>query len=119
MMLSKICVLFLGWIIFGFVGYWAIVMRNVGRLGRISSEKKEEIWGECLEMITYGMFKPKRHDEADKDYSVAKDAKNFTESMTGEPFAISMFRASLMWPSTFPKLNQLFDEAYSTLSEKY
>ena len=112
-LISKLCVIFLAWTVFGFVGFWVKAAIWSMRLYSINCEDFDELMAEFVNGATGNMF------GFSKDQDIFKLEKRIVEQLHCEPFIVTNIKSAITWPATFPDMDRVFGEGYERLINKY
>lgn len=112
-LISKLCVLFLAWTVFGFVGFWVKALIWSIRFCSINCEDLDELLAEFVNGATGNIFGFSR------DQDVFEEEKRIIEQLYGEPFIVANIKSAITWPATFPHMDRVLGEGYERLVNKY
>lgn len=107
---SKICVLFLGWLVIGFVAYVVMMIWCMIKVAMLDPEVAEENFLEWLSLASHGFIS---RDDTDEDM------KNKVESATGLPFIVNVFLDIVKWSRTIANVHAMMREAYNAMKDEY
>ena len=111
-LISKLCVLFVLWVIFGGVSIATVCTIWCVRLDKIDHPNLKELNAELLNGISHGVFNYKEDD-------TLKDTAQKVENATKEPIVIMLLEGFIEWPKYLPLANMLLHEAYDYAVNKY
>lgn len=112
-LISKICILFIAWTLFGCAGFWLKCLHFAVKMVRVNYDDAKEAQAEFMNYITCGMF------NFDKNDDLREKATHVSESLHREPVIITYIKMWISWPRTFPHLDSVLDEGYRYMVEKY
>ena len=109
---SKLCVLFVLWVIFGGVSICGACSVWTIKLIRIDHSDYDELLTELLNGMSNGIFGYEKDD-------TTKDAARKVEAIVGEPVWKMLLQAFAEWPKFLPLVTMRLDEAYDYAVNKY
>ena len=111
-LISKLCVMFVAWVIFGGISIATVSAIWCVRLEKIDHPNLKELNAELLNGMSHGVFNHKQDD-------TLKDTAQKVEKVSKEPIVIMLLEAFIEWPKYLPLAKMLLDEAYDYAVNKY
>ncbi len=111
-LISKLCVLFVAWAMFGGISIATVCAIWCVRLEKIDHPNLKELNAELLNGISHGAFNYKEDD-------TLKDTAQKVEKVSKEPIVTMLLEAFIEWPKYLPLAKMLLDEAYDYAVNKY
>ena len=111
-LISKLCDLFVLWVIFGWIAVMTQTIVWRIRLSKVNHPDSDELTLELLNSFPGRTYNIRKEDSI-------KDTARKIEDKNGESIWILVFRGCVEWPKTMAILKLMTDEAYDYAVNKY
>lgn len=111
-LISKVCVLFLVWLVIGFAVIMGYILVYTAKVLMIDEERSDDIYIEFLKLLSFGLIDFESGDKKD-------DVKQKIDSASPSPKAMAWAKMLILWPSYLSTITWLVPDSYEVLKNKY